>query len=432
MITQKHWKNLSKSKAISPLVFFRFILDVFRTEKLSEIFSFFIWECYHQLKLFKKSSYLPLNEKLTNLKVEDLFTSDEILINVTQNSAIKINTASLNWHVLHFDAEDNIWGSAIENQNILYFKHRDREEISKVFEFPEPIKSIYISDQQDIFVCSGGKIYRSSITGGASDFTCVLNLIAPESIFRHNNTFTETPDGTLLIGEYVVIWKSHKCVFGAILYYSHDAGKTWKKSEFLRKAHVNKHIHLVKYSNHFNRLILAEGDNKKRLWAKKDEHYTPESIDNLQNWENFTHYHLQMGGYTSMVEVNGKLIFGTDYMGGTNFIVQTADLKNFTRKVIPDPYRRGWITNMAVTKGNKIWATIRFASSSKTRSLLMFSMDDGETWNKILDYDGTKYFVDIISSSRKKQNTLYFEMRTTEKNADTPPITKVVSFIDKP
>jgi hypothetical protein len=428
MITNKHWKNLNKTKFSLIKSVFPFLLDVFRTGKLEEIFSFFIWECYHKSGLFKPSSYLRINEPLTNLTIEDFFGSKEILFKAGTDSTIKIEATSISWHVIHFDAEDNIWGTNIEEQNILLFQGKAKDSVIRIFEFPDAIKAIYISGHGEIFVCSGGKIYRSQAKLGSTAFECVLSLLAKESVFRHNNTFTETPDGTLLIGEYLVAWNGNKCTFGAVLYFSTDTGITWQKSDFLRKAKVNKHIHLVRYSPLFKRLILTEGDNKKRLWAKKDDQYTQESIDDLANWENFTKHHIQMGGYTTMAEINGRIIFGSDYMGGTNFIVKTTDLKKFTRKVIPDPYRRAWINNMVVSSDNIIWATLRSGFSSNTRSLLMFSMDDGETWNKVLDYDGTKYFLDIVSSSIKKQNKIYFEIRDTDKKSNVRRVTKVVSF----
>jgi hypothetical protein len=141
-----------------------------------------------------------------------------------------------------------------------------------------------------------------------------------------------------------------------------------------------------------------------------------------------TRYHLQMGGYTSMAEVNGKIVLGSDYLGGTNFVVRTKDMHQFTRSVIPDPYRRAWLTNMVVTEENWILATLRFASSPRTLSMLMLSMDDGESWIKLLDYDGSRYFIDIVSSSRSKQKKVFIEMRETYKERDNHRITKVFTF----
>ena len=39
-----------------------------------------------------------------------------------------------------------------------------------------------------------------------------------------------------------------------------------------------------------------------------DDEYTNESLNNLSNWKTFTDRHIQMGGYTSMAEVDGKII----------------------------------------------------------------------------------------------------------------------------
>lgn len=138
-----------------------------------------------------------------------------------------------------------------------------------------------------------------------------------------------------------------------------------------------------------------------------------------------------MGGYTAMAEVNGKILLGTDYMGGTNFIVKTENLKKFTRKIIPDPYRRGWITNMVVTKDNRIWATSMYMYSSKNRSILMFSQDEGESWNKVLDYDGTRYLVDIISSSVNSQDSIFIKIREYNKAGNMLHITRKISCVEQ-
>ena len=429
MLLDKHWNHLGKRKIPSPMVLIHFIADIFRTGKIEEILSFVVWEFMHRLRLFKKSSYLVINEKLINVTIEDLLKQDELVFDVSQHSKIKIETPTVSWHILCFDPDGNIWGSTIADKNILFFQAKGKKDSTKVFEFPGTIRAIYISGQGVIFVCSKGKLYRSEAKAGSTSFECVLSFLADDSIFRHNNTFTETPGGILLIGEYVIIWKSNRWVFGANLYSSYDSGKTWNKSEFLRQADVNKHIHLLRYSPALKKLILTEGDNHKRIWVKKDDQFTHESMDNLANWETFTRHHIQMGGYTAMAEVNNKIVFGSDYMGGTNFVVTTEDLKKYKRKIIPDPWRRGWITNMIVTRDNKIWATSMYMYSSKNRSILMFSQDEGETWNKVLDYDGTKYLVDIISSSIKNQDTLYIKIREYDKADNQVHITKAISCI---
>jgi hypothetical protein len=119
-----------------------------------------------------------------------------------------------------------------------------------------------------------------------------------------------------------------------------------------------------------------------------------------------------MGGYTSVVENDGTMIFGTDYQGGTNFLVSTRDGKNFDKQVLPDPYRRSPIDNMVqrMSKhGTEIWANLPY-STSKTKCLLMFTTDGGKEWKKLLEYNRAAYKVWIVSSSNEVTNELYLSI----------------------
>lgn len=214
------------------MVLFHFIADIYRTGKIEEILSFVVWECMHRLRLFKKSSYFAINEKMINITIDDLLKKDEFNFTVSPGSALTIETPSISWHILHWDEGNNIWGSTITEQNVLFFQKNGKAEASKVFEFPQAIKAIYISRHREIFVCSGGKLFRAAAREGLTGFVCVLSFLADDSIFRHNNTFTETPDGTLLLGEYTIIWESGKWIFGANLIPAMIAGTPGKNLNF--------------------------------------------------------------------------------------------------------------------------------------------------------------------------------------------------------
>ena len=143
------------------------------------------------------------------------------------------------------------------------------------------------------------------------------------------------------------------------MYFSSDEGKTWERSDFLIKKGVNKHVHLVKYSKLLNKVFMADGDNYKKLWISDALNLS--DLSDPKKWKAVNKFHIQMGGYTSIVESDEKILFGTDYQGGTNFLVETEDGKKFTKKVVPDPYRRSPIINMVQRKsksGNEIWVII--------------------------------------------------------------------------
>jgi hypothetical protein len=125
-----------------------------------------------------------------------------------------------------------------------------------------------------------------------------------------------------------------------------------------------------------------------------------------------------MGGYTSVVENDGTIFLGTDYQGGTNFIVESTDGEKFTRKIVPDPYRRSPIDNMVLRKskkGNEIWANLPF-STPNTKCLLMYSADNGKSWNKVFEYNRSTHTVWLVSSSNETTAELCFSVEDSKNN----------------
>ena len=124
-----------------------------------------------------------------------------------------------------------------------------------------------------------------------------------------------------------------------------------------------------------------------------------------------------------MSELDGKILFGSDYNGGTNFLVSTNDMIKFDSKVMPAPYRRAVFDRLVVRRNKKnefeIWSTVRFKHSKKVRSLVMMSNDNGETWNRIIEYDGTQLGINIISNSKEIANELYLLIKNTKENIAT-------------
>jgi hypothetical protein len=131
-------------------------------------------------------------------------------------------------------------------------------------------------------------------------------------------------------------------------------------------------------------------------------------------WKAVNKFHIQMGGYTSFVESNGRILFGTDYQGGTNFLVETKDGRKFTKRIVPDPYRRSPIDNMVLRKskqGDEIWANLPYSNSTaRTKCLLMYSADDGKSWTKVFEYSRTTHTVWLISSSNEITQDLYLSI----------------------
>ena len=160
---------------------------------------------------------------------------------------------------------------------------------------------------------------------------------------------------------------------------------------------------------------MADGDNYKKLWIS-------DSLDTFDfdnpKWKAVNKFHIQMGGYTSFVESDGTILFGTDYQGGTNFIVETKDGVKFTKRIVPDPYRRSPIDNLVLRKskrGYEIWANLPYSTAS-TKCLLMYSADCGKSWTKVIEYSRTSHTVWLISSSNEITDDLYFSIENLQNN----------------
>lgn len=407
MLTQRY-ALLFEKKLVNPFFFAR---DVYKTGKFRELVSFIVWELFHKLRLFPKKKYLKFGngETLTleNARLSDLDFSEKIN-HFFSSKGLNIISAAHNWKLLFIGSNGEIFGCLYPDDGDLYKSIDNEKSIIFIKRFPARIKSMFVSSENTIFVCAKGAVYKSSDRGGS--FKKSLDLGSSESFFRHNNAMTETPDKTLIIGEYGNIWDKNGWRKLAYLYFSSDDGETWDRSDFLIKQGTNKHVHLVKYSGLLNKILMADGDNYKKLWVS--DSLNSSDLKNPNKWKPVNRFHIQMGGYTSIVESDGKILFGTDYQGGTNFIVETRDGEKFDKRVVPDPYRRSPIINMVQRKsknGHEIWAILPY-STAGTRSLLMYSKDGGESWNKFIEYSQATHYVSLISSSNDIAEALYFSI----------------------
>ena len=414
-LTRRHAFLFEKKGVKNP---FSFVHDVYKYGKTRELASFVVWELFHKLRLFPKQDYLKFNnsEALT-LDNERLNGSDlsEKIDRFFRSRGLSIIRSDHNWKRLFLNNKREILGCLYPNDRDLYKSIDNGKSIILVQRFPESIKSIFISSQNTIFVCVKGAVYRGSDSGDS--FEKSFDLGSSESFFRHNNAMTQTPDGILIIGEYGNVWDKNGWRQLAYLYFSSDDGETWDRSDFLIRRGTNKHVHLVKYSRLFNKLFIADGDNYKKLWVS--DSLNSSDLKNPDKWKPVNRFHIQMGGYTSVVESDGKMLFGTDYQGGTNFIVETSDGEKFNKRIVPDPYRRSPIDNMVVRKsktGNEIWAVLPY-STAHTKCLFMYTANGGESWNKVIEYNRATHNVWLLGSSNEIADELYFSIESL-KNSD--------------
>jgi hypothetical protein len=390
---------------------FTFLYNLWQSGKIVEAISFGYWEVrfyFFAPKLVCFTNDMPLKPNIS---------WDNVSKNLNSHYPLKISRSSYNWKVLYFDSSGTGFGSQYDSPRDLYHMPLSGKA-NKLFHFSEEVLSIFVSSKNIILVSLGnGSIYRSS--NGGLEFSISLSLSTHESSFRLDYGITETPDNQLIIGEYGNVANGRKWKAIAYLYFSNDEGKSWKSSDFLLSKGVNKHVHIVKYSKRINSIILTDGDNKKQIW--KGCPLNNESVE----WKLINKFHIQTGGYTSMVEIDDKFLFGTDYYGGTNFIVESNDCERYIKSALPKPYKRCPIFSMVKRSSDgvdEIWASLHNSTSSTTKSLLMFTRDNAKSWVKVIEYDGAKNRIHIVSAARGALNVIYFCVTSLSKSGPEIPL----------
>lgn len=389
--------------------------DIRRVGKVRELISFILWEIRHRLYLYQFSNrYIQFTDHAGLLITHEGTVSANHIITTPflREQGLCFRAVAIDWKFCLQTTDGCWWGSRYSQPNTLFCSHDNSQSALPVHEFPHSITSLFISRQNVLFICTNGTLYKCDHQGHV--FKPVLRFSSAISYFLYNNGMTELPDGTLAIGEYGSIWHGDKWQNLAYLYHSVDGGETWQTSDFLIRHGVNKHIHVVKYSPLLKALLLTDGDNKKQLWMNTNlTDFSAKTGRSKTGWRLLTRFHHQTGGYLSMAETGETVLFGSDYLGGTNFIVDTTDGKQFRKLVLPDPYRRSPVMNMVARQssaGTEIWATTYSCLSDNTRSLLMCTQDAGKTWTRVLDFDGRKNEIRMLNSSHHPTQDLFLSI----------------------
>ncbi|MFD4930803.1 WD40/YVTN/BNR-like repeat-containing protein [Peribacillus butanolivorans] len=392
-----------------------FLLYLHINNKYEEFLSFLAWEIFHILKL-NKNSYINFNNNpCLKLSDEQLLKIGEI--NQGFNGGI-CERVHLPWKLVYIVNNEEMWGVISPRLHVLVKSSDEGNSYTDVFSFPSIIDSLYVSRHNKIFVCCAGKVYKSKDNGAT--FDVVLKLSTSESYFLHDYGITEDEKGTIFIGEYGNIWSGKNGWKNiAFIYLSKDNGETFNQTDFFIKQGANKHIHIIRFCSYFKQLFLTDGDNKKRIWINESmQNFTKKSSGNEHGWMLMNKRHINTGGYLSVISLTDGILFGSDYLGGTNFLIKIRDSKKLEKKILPDPIRRNPISNLVNVKssnGNQIWVNSRNDLGSKhSKSMLFYSNDNGETWLKFIEYDGIK--CDIVIKSASLNPTKYFFASIINKN----------------
>ena len=415
-ISSRYYGLLSRNNSRLLSHLWHFFIAVYRVGKIRELISFCLWEIKHQLHLYAIRQYLQFTPG-KGLLLEELCPS----VSFQATEGVCFEPLAIDWRYCLEDSRQVVWGCCFSSPTTLSYTNDAKQAPNQAYTFPAPIDSMFISRRDLIFVASGGVIYKSADRGAT--FSSILALSSSISYFLYNNGMTELPNQVLLLGEYGSIWNQNGWQNMAFLYSSTDEGETWQKSDFLQRKGVNKHIHLVRYSPSLKATLLTDGDNKKQLWLNRSLLQFTEASSQADGWGLVNRFHHQRGGYLSIAESDTMVLLGSDYLGGTNCIVRTQDGRRFERAILPDPYRRSPVMNMVTrkdVKGGQIWAVTYSCLSSKNRCLLMYSNDQGRTWTKVIEYDGTRYEVRVVNSSVNPSTQLFISITQYADQPDKP------------
>ena len=382
----------------------RLLVTMMKYKKLAEFLSFAFWEILHALHFFKPGDYVTFKNPLPITKISDhelvdLSRKSQLLVHFHQNQ-VSATELALKWLDVFVDKNEILWGYIASEPNVLYRSKDKGSRAKKLFSFSSRLTSIHVDNRNSIFVCCGGTIFKSKDYGVS--FYPVLQFSSPNSLFLSGCGFAEDDLGRLFVAEY---YTDSLTLPGAWLYWSEDYGDNWHRTDFLIRQGASQHAHVVKYFRKARKLCLSDGDNKKRLWINDTmtNFSSSSSKKDPSGWRLINKSHIQMGGYLSAEDLGDQMIFGTDYLGGTNFFVKTRNGTEFQRFLIPDPYRRNPVLKIILTKstsGREVWACLRnWIRSRHSKGAILLSSDNGETWSKFIEYDGIKSDIDIISSS---------------------------------
>ncbi len=391
----------------------RFGSRIVRDGKLAEAISFAYWELLYRCRIqgrirITDNSPLQVTGDWAGLLAES----------AGRSTGFRFGSSSVPWRQVHCYDGGTRYGVLYTEPRTLYRHSDSGEQVScePIWHFGAEIRSIFVTRNQTVLVSLGnGEIHRYDGVSGICKL--VQRLSTSESYLRFDRSVAETDDDILVLAEYGNVRAGARWRSVAYLYLSIDDGLTWSTSDLLVRLGVNKHSHVVRYSARTGTVVLTVGDNKKQVLEGRLE---IEDGVLTAAWSLRRRWHIQTGGYTAVADTSSGLIFGSDYHYGTNFIVRSSDCKRFVKAAIPDPYRRSPVCEMTKRtskSGEEVWANLWNSVSSRAKSLLMVSRDDGDTWQRVIEYDGTANRIYLASESRESASRTSLLLYVTELDA---------------
>jgi|GEM_PF-6915666 hypothetical protein len=199
------------------------------------------------------------------------------------------------------------------------------------------------------FVCIGvcvyfivdGRLRSVTVDGDVQDEGLVLSSPASRVL---DQGIAAAPDGTLVVAEY----KHDACgVSGAYAYVRRPYSDRWEAVTALAKR-VDKHCHIVVFDPYTARFYITCGDNRKMLACldvgpvRTDVH-----IISTGTW--------RAGGFMCAAVSDASIICGTDYTGGTNYLVEVSGGRIRNKSVLRMPFRRSIVTAIDISRAGTLY-----------------------------------------------------------------------------
>ena len=373
---------------------------VFRSKKLTELAYFAILEVYSLLCVA-----VGFRSKLISFEPGSFWTYDAKLplnIPTLTTECLSHNLLAAESQILWYVATQLPWGGIIgrthDRKNVLLLSTDWFSPAKELYQFDSDITAVFYSKKGYVFVGTKGAVWRSG--SSFQNFENVLQLSNRESIVWHNHGIDENAT-ELIIGEYACVYDNKTSSWRSVahLHLSGDNGETWRHVDTLSRHSANKHIHLVKYSGQFERTIVTIGDGRKRsYWTRDVRKFVEPSLDSFR-FDSFA----RGGGHTGFAEVDNAILMGTDHHGGTNSIIALHTCGQNTTRMLPGPYRRSPVINMHSIAHGDSSITFAFLHSGLRhawKSALIYSIDGGDRWHRLMEYDGRIACFGIVNGGR--------------------------------
>jgi hypothetical protein len=335
---------------------------VFRTSRLIQFKSDPFWRCCSEYPL--KLADLAATLRLCNFSVVE--------------SATK-------WFIVTQSADGMIFGATHDRPHALQRADNLSSAPTELFEFNKPIFCVFLSSSKRIFVATKGVVYLSK--NGGSHFDPVLQLSDRDSVVWHNHGIDETPQG-IIIGEYGSIidssrtWNIWKSV--AYIYITHDDGASWRREDYLVRNGI-KHVHLVQYSRRLTRLLVTDGDKRKRSYWVNANQMRPRNFKEGR-FGTFT----LGGGHTAFAETDNVTLLGTDYRIAPNSIIRVRSPEDSSARMLPRPYKHSPVMDMLSIPyrvGAITFALLGGGLCPRCQNAVIYSYDDGDSWYRLIEFD---------------------------------------------